>query len=314
MVVVFWQNPNLLLHFLIISPNVSSWYMGSDKLILISHSTKLAQVPPSLDELEFSKNSSKVLIFSKPVCVNLGNKDASGGAMVSRQDKRNFTSEFESHWVHTDLCLILAKSLCCNNHISSYFGYYNFTCSLFKTDSTIYRFKLLTPYHEWLEKIAFFTGCYLYNFHLNDTKEKSQHYCLGQWRFLIHRWISLSSNCSHAIIVSLNILEPYFLLFCVSAGFSLTFNYINPSSLKGFLAVLSQILTPVSVHLFFVGTKIDCSFHISFQLGMRNRRCAKIQFVIITIYSLQIFHTSIIWTAFTGVWLIAVYLFFIGLK
>lgn len=54
-------------------------------------------------------------------------------------------------------------------------------------------------------------------FHLNDTRKKFQRHRLGQCRFLINHWLSLSHNSPYAMIVSLfthfSSLYPYFTLF-----------------------------------------------------------------------------------------------------
>ena len=74
-------------------------------------------------------------------------------------------------------------------------------------------------------KIYLFSLGSLYIFHLNTTKKKFQHHFIVQWRLMINQWISLSSNCPHAII---------FFFLCVSTDFHLAFLYINPSPLATF--------------------------------------------------------------------------------
>ena len=91
-----------------------------------------------------------------------------------------------------------------------------------------------------MEKFTCFLLAAIFMFHLNCTAQKFQHHYLGKCIFLIHHWISLSSNCPHPTIVSLYFNLIFFGL-CVSTGFCLAFLYMNPISFSQFLTVVINI-------------------------------------------------------------------------
>ena len=90
----------------------------------------------------------------------------------------------------------------------------------------------------------FFFICFIWT-----GPEKNVHHRLGQWRFLIYLWISKSSNCPHAMILSLETTFSSICAFC--AAFRLAFLIINPISFKRFHIFLSQTLTLLSTYLGF---------------------------------------------------------------
>ena len=87
---------------------------------------------------------------------------------------------------------------------------------------------------------------------MDDAKQKFQPQYLGKCDFFILHWISHSSNCLHAIIVTLYPSLSSFSSISVP-GFHLAFLYVNPLSF------------PVSTNLFFIClvVKFLFSMHIS---------------------------------------------------
>ena len=94
------------------------------------------------------------------------------------------------------------------------------------------------------------SGNHLYMFHLNGTSKKIHQHHLDQCRFLIRLWISLSSNCQHAIIVSILPTLTSFYFVCVLMLVFVWLSHVNHFSFSLFLTFMSQTLTPVSIHLF----------------------------------------------------------------
>ena len=99
------------------------------------------------------------------------------------------------------------------------------------------------------ESYLFSSLNHLYMFLLNGTRQKFQNHHLGQWRFLIPHWISLSSNWPHAMIVSFSSnvtsFSAIWVLELVFSGFSVC----NSTSFSRFHTILSQTLTPGLIHL-----------------------------------------------------------------
>ena len=97
------------------------------------------------------------------------------------------------------------------------------------------------------EIYLFSSGSNLYMF-ISGIRQSLQHHHLGQCRLLNITFIQLPTlhNC-----FSLNFFDLIFLCLFVTIGFCLTFLDVNPISFNRFLAVMSQTVTPASIHFFF---------------------------------------------------------------
>ena len=81
-----------------------------------------------------------------------------------------------------------------------------------------------TSYNEWLQKFTCFLQAVIFIFFL--WKIQDHHLC--QCRFLIHHWISFSSNCPHCMHSLAYVNLTFFCLFWFSFGFSLNkFHFIR---------------------------------------------------------------------------------------
>ena len=106
---------------------------------------------------------------------------------------------------------------------------------------------------NYLQNLLFFSS-YLYMVHLNSTWQKSRQYLFGQCTFLSHHWISLSSNCPHAMIVSLYPSWTSFIFFwlCVSSIFRVFFFLCKFHFVQSISYRSIKLLIRVLAHLFFI--------------------------------------------------------------
>ena len=97
----------------------------------------------------------------------------------------------------------------------------------------------------------FSLGNHHYMFQSNTTSQKFQHHLFDQNRFLIHQWISLSSNCQHSMIVPLKLTLTLFssvgvLVLVFIWLFSMQISYHSTN-----FSILSKTLTLVLAYSFF---------------------------------------------------------------